>query len=55
MIVPGEPQTAQRSSDAWGNLQAVEWNRREGTLSGGTDPRNPVGKAQVVVKAAVRK
>ena len=55
VIVPGEPQTAQRSSDAWGNLQAVEWNRREGTLSGGTDPRNPVGKAQVVVKAAVRK
>lgn len=52
VIVPGEPQTAQRSSDAWGNLQTVEWNRAQGTLSGGTDPRNPVGKAQVVLKAA---
>ena len=28
----------------WGNMQAVEWNRRSNTLSGGTDPRNPVGK-----------
>jgi gamma-glutamyltranspeptidase/glutathione hydrolase len=31
----------------WGNLQAVQWDRRAGTLSGGTDPRNPVGKAAV--------
>jgi gamma-glutamyltranspeptidase/glutathione hydrolase len=31
----------------WGNLQTVEWNRRTNTLSGGSDPRNPVGKADV--------
>jgi gamma-glutamyltranspeptidase/glutathione hydrolase len=34
--------------DTWGNMQAVEWNRASNTLSGGTDPRNPVGKAEVV-------
>jgi gamma-glutamyltranspeptidase/glutathione hydrolase len=32
----------------WGNMQAVEWDRASDTLSGGTDPRNPVGKAEVV-------
>jgi gamma-glutamyltranspeptidase/glutathione hydrolase len=34
-------------SSTWGNMQAVEWDRRDDTLSGGTDPRNPVGKAEV--------
>jgi gamma-glutamyltranspeptidase/glutathione hydrolase len=38
-------------STTWGNMQAVEWNRHDNTLSGGTDPRNPVGKADVVLKA----
>ena len=32
----------------WGRMQAVEWDRGTNTLSGGTDPRNEVGKAQVV-------
>ncbi len=32
----------------WGRMQAVEWDRATNTLSGGTDPRNAVGKAQVV-------
>jgi gamma-glutamyltranspeptidase / glutathione hydrolase len=32
----------------WGNLQAVDWNVRTGALRGGTDPRNPVGKAVVL-------
>lgn len=32
----------------WGNLQTVEWDRRSNTLSGGSDPRNPVGKAEVL-------
>ena len=31
----------------WGNLQTVAWDRIADTLSGGTDPRNPVGKAAV--------
>lgn len=31
----------------WGNLQAVEWDRRANALRGGTDPRNEVGKAAV--------
>ena len=34
--------------DTWGNLQTVAWDRKAGTLSGGTDPRNPVGSAEVV-------
>ena len=32
----------------WGNLQTVEWDKRDNTLSGGSDPRNPVGAAQVL-------
>ena len=33
----------------WGNLQTVMWDRRDNTLSGGTDPRNPVGQADVLL------
>ena len=33
----------------WGNLQTVAWDKRTGELSGGTDPRNPVGEAEVVL------
>ncbi len=29
-------------------LHAVDWNRADGTLSGGADPRNPPGTARVV-------
>ena len=35
-------------SSVWGRMQAVEWDRKSNTLSGGTDPRNEVGKAEVV-------
>lgn len=42
--VPGEAGDGRRSSDSWGNLQTVSWNRVDNTLEGGTDPRNPVGK-----------
>jgi gamma-glutamyltranspeptidase/glutathione hydrolase len=35
------------SSHVWGNLQTVMWNRAEGTLEAGTDPRNPVGAGKV--------
>ena len=49
--VPGEAKAGMRSSDTWGNLQTVAWNRVDNTLEGGSDPRNPVGKAQVIVDA----
>ena len=52
VVVPGEVQ-GRRSSDAWGNLQAVEHDRRTGLLRAGTDPRNPVGKGEVRPVAAV--
>ena len=42
---PEEAADGRRSSDVWGNLQTVEWDRRDNTLHGGTDPRNPVGRA----------
>ncbi len=42
-----EPGEGGRSSHVWGNLQTVEWDRQTNTLSGGTDPRNPVGAAEV--------
>ncbi|NLC60658.1 MAG: gamma-glutamyltransferase, partial [Gammaproteobacteria bacterium] len=35
------------SSHSWGNLQTVAWNLRDNILEGGTDPRNPVGSAEV--------
>jgi gamma-glutamyltranspeptidase/glutathione hydrolase len=31
----------------WGNLQTVEWDKRSNVLSGGADPRNEVGAAEV--------
>jgi gamma-glutamyltranspeptidase / glutathione hydrolase len=46
--LPGDTAAGGRgSSHVWGNLQTVEWDRRSNTLSGGTDPRNPVGSAAV--------
>jgi len=33
-------------------VQTVQWDRRANTLLGGSDPRNPVGKADVVLDAA---
>lgn len=44
---PKDAGDGRRSSDVWGNLQTVEWNRRDNTLHGGSDPRNPVGKALI--------
>ena len=40
--------TVNAGESTWGNLQTVEWNRRTNALSGGSDPRNPVGKADVL-------
>ncbi|QNR96134.1 gamma-glutamyltransferase [Stenotrophomonas sp. 169] len=46
--LPGDSAAGGRgSSHVWGNLQTVEWDRRSNTLYGGSDPRNPVGSAQV--------
>ncbi len=46
--LPGDTAAEGRgSSHVWGNLQTVEWDRSSNTLSGGSDPRNPVGSAEV--------
>ena len=50
--LPGdEAEGGRGSSHVWGNLQTVEWDRATNTLSGGSDPRNPVGKAEVMLAA----
>ncbi|MEF9978309.1 MAG: gamma-glutamyltransferase [Thermomonas sp.] len=48
VVVPGEDNQGRRSSDAWGNMNTVLWDRRANTLSGGSDPRTNTGKARVV-------
>jgi gamma-glutamyltranspeptidase/glutathione hydrolase len=45
--LPAEAARGRGSSHVWGNLQTVLWNREANTLEGGSDPRNPVGKATV--------
>ena len=50
VTVPGESNDGRRSSDAWGNLNTVLWDRRTNTLGAGTDPRSNVGKAAVSTK-----
>jgi len=50
--LPGDSADGGRgSSHVWGNLQTVEWDRRSNVLSGGSDPRNPVGSAAVTPAA----
>ena len=48
VIVPGEDNQGRRSSDAWGNMNTVEWNRRTNVLQAASDPRNPEGEGTVV-------
>ena len=50
VTVPGEDNDGRRSSDAWGNMNTVLWDLRDNTLGGGSDPRNPVGKADVLLQ-----
>jgi gamma-glutamyltranspeptidase / glutathione hydrolase len=50
VVSPKDASDGRRSSDAWGNLQTVEWDKRNNMLRGGTDPRNPVGRAVIVPK-----
>ncbi|MFC6841605.1 gamma-glutamyltransferase [Xanthomonas theicola] len=46
--LPGDAAEGGRgSSHVWGNLQTVEWNKRNNVLSGGSDPRNEVGSVEV--------
>lgn len=50
---PGDEAAGGRgSSHVWGNLQTVEWDRKTNTLSGGSDPRNPVGAAEILTTTA---
>lgn len=47
--LPGNEAAGGRgSSHVWGNLQTVLWNRKTNTLSTGSDPRNPVGRGEVM-------
>ncbi|WP_369933202.1 gamma-glutamyltransferase [Xanthomonas tesorieronis] len=51
--LPGDSAEGGRgSSHVWGNLQTVEWDKRNNVLSGGSDPRNEVGSAEVLQPAA---
>ncbi|WNJ26932.1 gamma-glutamyltransferase [Xanthomonas translucens pv. translucens] len=53
--LPGDSAEGGRgSSHVWGNLQTVEWDKRNNVLSGGSDPRNEVGKAKVQLAAPLR-
>jgi len=48
LILPGdEAASGRRSSDVWGSLQAVAWDRVNDQVEAGSDPRNPVGKGRV--------
>ena len=49
-LPPAEAEGGRGSSHVWGNLQTVEWDRRSNTLQGGSDPRNDVGKAEVIAQ-----
>jgi gamma-glutamyltranspeptidase / glutathione hydrolase len=42
--------TVNAGEGTWGNLQTVAWDKRANTLSGGTDPRNPVGSTEVLLE-----
>jgi gamma-glutamyltranspeptidase/glutathione hydrolase len=48
--VPGEGDASANSSHTWGNMNTVLWNRRSNALTGGTDPRSPVGKSEVLLQ-----
>lgn len=52
--LPPDEVQAGASSHVWGNLQTVSWDRATGTLEGGTDPRNPVGSAEIVLEEVAR-
>ncbi|MDE2406865.1 MAG: gamma-glutamyltransferase [Xanthomonadaceae bacterium] len=49
-LPPAQAEGGRGSSHVWGNLQTVEWDKRSNRLQGGTDPRNEVGKADVITQ-----
>lgn len=49
-LPPDRAEGGRGSSHVWGNLQTVEWDRRANVLRGGSDPRNPEGKAAVLAQ-----
>ena len=51
--LPEDSVSGRASSHTWGNMQTVFWDRRGNVLSGGSDPRNDVGSAQVRATAPV--
>ncbi|MEG3193124.1 gamma-glutamyltransferase [Lysobacter sp. D1-1-M9] len=48
---PPDTVSGSGSSHTWGNLQTVQWDRVGNTLSGASDPRSPVGEADVELSA----
>ncbi len=44
--------TVNAGESGWGNLQTVHWDKQANTLEGGSDPRNPVGSAGVLLAPA---
>ena len=48
--VPEDGDAARNSSHTWGNMNTVLWNRGSNQLTGGTDPRSPVGKSAVLLQ-----
>jgi gamma-glutamyltranspeptidase/glutathione hydrolase len=42
--------TVNAGDGSWGNLQTVAWDRIADTLEGGSDPRNAVGSAEVLLQ-----
>jgi gamma-glutamyltranspeptidase/glutathione hydrolase len=42
--------TVNAGEPTWGNLQTVAWDRRRDALEGGSDPRHPEGKADVLLQ-----
>ena len=45
--LPEDSAGGRGSSHTWGNMQTVLWDRRGNVLTGGSDPRNRVGSAEV--------
>ena len=48
VIVPGEDNQGRRSSDAWGNMNTVKWDRKANLLRAASDPRNPEGEGRLL-------
>ena len=44
--------TVNAGESTWGNLQTVRWDKQANTLQGGSDPRNPIGRAAVLMLPA---